>query len=100
MQPKEVIKLPPELAHLDALDLDDEQKKRYLQQYDILGRDVFQEYPSTPEEAFLTTGDTVFSLQLVKNLSILPYKEDEKIAKLRIYASPKDNCLYGIDTAE
>jgi hypothetical protein len=100
LQPKEVIKLPAELAHLDALDLDDEQKKRYLQQYDILGRDVFQEYPSTPEEAFLTTGDTVFSLQLVKNLSILPYKEDEKIAKLRIYAPPKDNCLYGIDTAE
>ncbi|HMY80483.1 MAG TPA: hypothetical protein PK048_01405 [Candidatus Absconditabacterales bacterium] len=98
--PGEQIILPLELQHLSALDLDDEQKKRYLQQYDILGRDVFQEYPSTPEEAFLTTGDTVFSLQIVKNLSVLSYTEDEKIAKLRIYRPATDHCLFGVDTAE
>jgi hypothetical protein len=65
-----------------------------------LGRDVFQEYPSTPEEAFLTTGDTVFSLQTIKNLPKQPFTEDGKYPKLRIYRPPTDYCLYGIDTAE
>lgn len=98
--PWEVIKLPPELHHLESLELIPEQKKWYLGQYDILGRDVFQEYPSTPEEAFLTTGDTVFSLQTIKNLPKQPFTEDGKYPKLRIYRPPTDYCLYGIDTAE
>ncbi|HMT27537.1 MAG TPA: hypothetical protein PKD96_04470, partial [Candidatus Absconditabacterales bacterium] len=48
----EVVVLPSELRHLEQLPIDEGQKKWYLQQYDLLGRDVFQEYPSTPEEAF------------------------------------------------
>jgi len=34
--PGEIIKLPLELNHLNTLPIDDEQKKRYLQQYDLL----------------------------------------------------------------
>lgn len=96
----ETIVLPIELKHLEQLPITEWQKKWYLQQYDLLWRDVFQEYPSTPEEAFLTTGDTVFNIQIVKNLEKLKYVEDMKYPKLRIYAKPGEKCLFGIDTAE
>lgn len=98
--PDEKIVLPPELHHLNTLPITDEQKKWYLNQYDILWRDVFQEYPSTTEEAFLTTGDTVFWMQTIKNLPKQSYTEDEKYPKLRIYRPPTEYCLFGIDTAE
>ena len=58
----ETINLPSELQHLnnpmvDGTILSEEQKKRYLNMYNSQTNPdyAFQEYPSTPEEAFLNT---------------------------------------------
>jgi len=51
------VELPKQLEHLHELDITEEQKKRYKAEYGKLDRTVFQEYPSTPEEAFLTSGE-------------------------------------------
>ncbi|HPO06068.1 MAG TPA: hypothetical protein PLQ36_03085, partial [Candidatus Gracilibacteria bacterium] len=98
--------LPSELEHLNNLNLTNGQKAWYLAQYNNLGRGVLQEYPSTPEEAFLTTGDPVFNKTKISSLPILNYKEDEIIKDLRIYAEPPkrkngdpDYSYYGVDTA-
>ena len=99
MEDGEKLELPDKLQHLNNLDLDPEQIKRYLQQYELLGREVFQEFPSTPEEAFLTTGDTVRDATLIKWLKKQWYLEDEKYRSLRIYWKPGP-CMYGIDLAE
>jgi len=98
---KEKIVLPEGLDHLNKLNLTNWQKSRYIDKYNELWRECFQEYPSTPDEAFLTTGDTVFSLQIVKSLPIIWYKEDYKYAWLRIYKQPDEETMYiyGVDTA-
>jgi hypothetical protein len=88
-----------ELKHLLKLNLTKEQINRYINQYDILWREVFQEYPSTPQEAFLTTWDNVFNLLRIRDLIINEYKEDEKFKHLRIYKPPTNQCLYWVDTA-
>jgi hypothetical protein len=77
--------IPDKLKHLEKLNIDQEQIKRYLAQYKQLGREVFQENPSTPEEAFLTTGDTVWDLNLIKSLPVMEYEEDSIYRALRIY---------------
>lgn len=91
--------IPSELSHLESLDLTDGQIAWYINQWKMLWRDVFQEYPSTPEESFLTTGDNVFNQGVVQWLQVLDYKEDEKIPWLRIYGRSIDPSALWVDTA-
>ena len=105
----ETIDLPKELEHLnkpmiDGTILTPEQKKRYLNMYNSQTNPdyAFQEYPSTPEEAFLNTGRPVFSTNIIKNLICPPYTLDPIIPDLRIYKQPRENMqvTYGGDTSE
>ncbi len=77
LQKGEKVIVPLELKHLNeplwnGYVLSEEQKKWYLEQYGTYTdpRMMFQEYPSTPEEAFLTTGTSVFSSQNRYHISI------------------------------
>jgi hypothetical protein len=88
----EVIKLPRELEHLnkpmiDWTVLSEEQKKRYLNMFNSYTNPdyAFQEYPSTPEEAFMNTWTPVFKTNIIKNLITPEYEEDSIIPDLRIY---------------
>ena len=103
----EVVKLPKELEHLnkpmlDGTILTEEQKKRYLNMYNSQTNPdyAFQEYPSTPEEAFLNTWTPVFKAMDVKALITPKYTEDPVIEWLRIYKEPTEECTYWWDTAE
>ena len=91
----EVIKLPVELEHLnkpmeDGTVLTEEQKKRYLNMYNSQTNPdyAFQEYPSTPEEAFLNTGTPVFKTSIIKNLIVPKYVQDAVYQDLYIYREP------------
>ena len=103
----EVVKLPKELEHLnkpmiDGTILTEEQKKRYLNMYNSQTNPdyAFQEYPSTPEEAFLNTWKPVFKTNIIKNLTTLPYTEDEIYPDLRIYRPAREGqVVYGWDTS-
>lgn len=100
-----VFTLPKELQHLnnpmiDGTILTEEQKRRYLAKYKSLWKRCFQEYPSTPEEAFLNTGDPFFDLDMVKQYAKLPFTVDTEFPELRIYKPPKYRyCMYGVDTS-
>lgn len=91
----ETIKLPTELQHLnkpmvDGTILTEEQKKRYLNMYNSQTNPdyAFQEYPSTPEEAFLNTGTPVFKTSIIKNLITPPYIQDSIFPDLYLYREP------------
>lgn len=91
----ETINLPSELQHLnnpmvDGTILSEEQKKRYLNMYNSQTNPdyAFQEYPSTPEEAFLNTGTPVFKTTTIKNLITPPYVQDAVFQDLYIYREP------------
>lgn len=91
----ETIKLPKELQHLnkpmvDGTILTEEQKKRYLNMYNSQTNPnyAFQEYPSTPEEAFLNTGTPVFNTNIIKNLIVPKYVQDAVYQDLYIYREP------------
>lgn len=93
----EKIKLPKELEHLNKPMIDwtiltDEQKKRYLNMYNSYTNPdyAFQEYPSTPEEAFMNTWTPVFKTNIIKNLITPEYYEDDIIPDLRIYRKPPE----------
>lgn len=104
----EVVKLPPELEHLnkpmiDGTVLTEWQKKRYLNMYNSQTNPdyAFQEYPSTPEEAFLNTWKPVFKSSVIKNLICPEYTEDEVIPDLRIYRPATEKQVsFWIDTSE
>lgn len=103
----EIVKLPKELEHLnkpmlDGTILTEEQKKRYLNMYNSQTNPdyAFQEYPSTPEEAFLNTWTPVFKATDIKALITPNYTEDPVIEWLRIYKEPTEECVYWWDTAE
>lgn len=104
----ETIKLPKELQHLnkpmvDGTILTEEQKKRYLNMYNSQTNPnyAFQEYPSTPEEAFLNTGTPVFNTNIIKNLIVPKYVQDAVYQDLYIYREPiKDRqVVIGGDTS-
>lgn len=104
----EVIKLPPELDHLnkpmvDGTILSEEQKKWYLNMYNSQTNPdyAFQEYPSTPEEAFLNTGTPVFKTSIIKNIIVPPYVQDAVIPDLYIYREPQKDrqVVIGGDTS-
>ena len=92
-----------ELKHLENLPITKQQKNWYYWKYQEHGRYVFQEYPSTPEEAFLSTGNPVLSQQLVKGYitNQLSYSKDWKYPELRIYKQPEKEKEYyfWVDTA-
>ena len=92
--------IPDELSYLNNLWLTKQQINWYVNQYDILWREVFQEYPSTPSEAFLSTWNPVFNLNKLKQLSKLEYKIDDKYKDLRIYWKISNDCIYWVDTAK
>lgn len=94
------LEVPEELKHLEKLWISKQKINWYVNQYDILWKEVFQEYPSTPQEAFLTTWNPVFNHNILKSLSKLEYKEDLKYKDLRIYAPVNDDCIYWVDTAK
>lgn len=99
------LNLPRELQHLhqpmiDGTILTEQQKCWYYEQYKALGKKCFQEYPCTPEEAFLNTGDPFFDLNLVKQYARLSYTIDSKRRDLRIYRpATYKYCMYGVDTS-
>ena len=103
----EVIKLPRELEHLnkpmiDWTVLSEGQKKWYLNMYESYTNPdyAFQEYPSTPEEAFMNTWTPVFKTSVIKNLKTPEYVEDDIIPDLRIYKpAPEGQVVYGWDTS-
>lgn len=103
----EIIKLPKELEHLnkpmiDWTILSEWQKKWYLNMYNSYTNPdyAFQEYPSTPEEAFMNTGTSVFKTNVIKALKTPPYTEDDIIPDLRIYRpAPEGQVVYGWDTS-
>lgn len=103
----EIIKLPRELEHLnkpmiDGTVLSEWQKKWYLNMFNSYTNPdyAFQEYPSTPEEAFMNTWTPVFKTNVIKNLITLPYEEDEIIPDLRIYRKARDSqVVIGWDTS-
>jgi len=86
--------IPPELLHLTVLKrldtselLSKQQINWYVNEWEKLGgKDkVLQEFPSTPQEAFLSSGDPVFSLPVVKALPVLSYVNDGIHDHLRFY---------------
>lgn len=101
----QALNLPNELKHLekpmiDGTILTQEQKRRYLAQYQSLGKQCFQEFPCTPDEAFLTSWDPFFDLDQVKQYARLPFTIDSEFKDLRIYKPANYKyCMYGVDTA-
>lgn len=103
----EIVKLPKELEHLnkpmiDWTILSEWQKKRYLNMFNSYTNPdyAFQEYPSTPEEAFMNTWTPVFKTSVIKNLITPEYTEDDIIPDLRIYRpAPEWQVVYGWDTS-
>lgn len=72
----------------------------YIEKYEELWREVFQEFPSTPKEAFLTSWTPVFNVWIVRKLEPKDYYEDPTYKWLRIYDSKKQRALFWVDTAE
>ena len=91
--------LPEPIAHINNLQISEGQKQRYKEQYDLLWREVFQEYPSFPEEAFLATWDCVFDVAKLKALDELKYTTHSRYKKLRIYKKYSWHCYFWVDTA-
>lgn len=88
----------------DGVTLTRGQQHFYDQKFSDLDEEVFQFYPTEPEEAFLASGRPVFNLILLKELRTKHarqplYTTDEGI---EIYEEPDDSKHYGIgvDTAE
>ena len=103
----EVIKLPKQLEHLnkpmiDWTILSEWQKKWYLNMFNSYTNPdyAFQEYPSTPEEAFMNTWTPVFKTNVIKALTSPNYREDDIIPDLRIYKeAPEWQVVIGWDTS-
>ena len=89
---------------LDGTVLTEGQKKRYLQMFNSYTNPdyAFQEYPSTPEEAFMNTGTPVFKTSVIKNLITPAYTIDDIYTDLRIYKQPEQwkQYVFGGDTSE
>jgi hypothetical protein len=88
---------------VDGTILTDGQKKRYLNMYNSQTNPdyAFQEYPSTPEEAFINTGTPVFKTEVIKNLITPKYIQDSIYPDLYLYREPRGSAqvVYGGDTS-
>jgi len=93
------LEVPEVLSHLNNYNLSKEQINWYVNQYDILDKEVFQEFPTTPDEAFLSTWNPVFNIQKIKALITPKYTQDLKYPWLRIYRPANKDCLYWVDTS-
>ena len=107
---------PEEQDLKDMFNLDDEQIMfRRLKIQELGGEDLFrQEYPSTPQEAFLTTGRLFVEPKFIDQAAVECYtpvgrydvREQEFIEHerglLKIFENPKDSLRYciGVDVAE
>ncbi|HEV7282312.1 MAG TPA: hypothetical protein VGN57_19070 [Pirellulaceae bacterium] len=88
---------------LDGTILSEEQKHFYDQKYTDLDEEVFQFYPTEPEEAFLHSGRPVFNLELLKSLKARHQRQPIKTEDdIEFFAEPEEDKSYGIgvDTAE
>ena len=92
--------VPQEISHINLLPIDQEQKNWYVEQYWSLGRMVFQEYPSTPEEAFLSTWSSFFNIPIVKNIPKVKYEDDLVYPDLRRYRRTTEPVIIWVDTSE
>lgn len=98
--------LPKEYEYLNNIEyewskLSQEQINRYCEKIEELGRTVKQEFPSFPEEAFLTSGNPVFNVEIVQSTSKPQYIEDEIYRDLRWYnKDPLRKAIYWVDTSE
>lgn len=84
-------------------ELSDEQKFFYDQKMIDLGDEVFQFYPTEPEEAFLHSGRPVFDLVVLKELEKKHARRPIRMEQdFEIYEEPDEEKTYGIgvDTAE
>ena len=74
----------------------------YFQKARNLKEEVKQEYPSTWEEAFLTTGSKVFSTYIIQQLETSNPVEYLENGNLKIWQEPQKNRTYciGVDTSE
>ena len=91
--------LPDFLQHIHKIvhegkKLTEQQKFRYFKQRKQHGQKVVQEFPSTPDEAFITSGNTVFDVNIIRNMGELDYKVDEVFKDLRIYMPANENRSY------
>lgn len=86
--------------YLRLMGISEEQIYRYQEEASADPIWYKQEYPSTPEEAFLTTWSRVFNAEIVKNLTKLQYTVDSKYDKLRIYKPLNTVWYIWVDTAE
>lgn len=84
--------------------LSPEQQYFYDQKYSDLDDEVFQFYPSEPEEAFLHSGRPVFNQDLLKTLRSKHARPPRRVTDegIEIWEEPKADYHYGIgvDTAE
>lgn len=98
--------LPKEFEYISNIEyewkkLSKEQINRYCEKIEELWRTVKQEFPSFPEEAFLTSGDPVFVVELVQSKEKPQYVEDPVYKWLRRYKKDsKRKTIYGVDTSE
>lgn len=98
---------PDELSYLHDIVREDTKEKLtqeqinwYVNEYEKHGREVFQEFPSTPQEAFLTSWDCVFNVHVLRNTPVLEYTQDPLYEWLRIYKKKSDYALFWVDTSE
>lgn len=82
------------------LNLTEEQFYWYFLKARRLKENVKQEYPSTPEEAFLTTGRSIFDSYELDQLDPKPIKEHRY--EFEVFYEPEKDHEYviGVDTAE
>jgi len=84
--------------------LDEEQRFFYDQKMQDLDEEVFQFYPSEPEEAFLHSGRPVFNQEVVKALREKHERSPIRVTEdgIQIWEEPENGRHYGIgvDTAE
>lgn len=111
--PTNVVRVHPEMelrnrAFIEELtakyNLSPEQQHFYDQKMHDLGEEVFQFYPSEPEEAFLHSGRPVFDQETLKQLREKFARQPLRVTEdgIEIYEEPSDDKTYGIgvDTAE
>jgi len=77
------------------LKLSKQQIYRYYRELDeaVDKRSVYQEYPTEPEDAFISTGDSVFDKQKILSLPELGFDYDTKYRNLKLYRKPEMNLI-------
>ena len=80
-----------ELHARHGIELTDGQKKWYTHQYNILGETIKQEFPSTPEEAFLGSDDALFYARELNQI-----KESGQITDVRYNRTLPVYCAFDI----